>query len=771
MPDNKKDVNIENNVEETKVGVEAMTSEAVSSEKNETEAVTEAVAEAPKRKRRRSKKSISDTLSALSNALGDDYEAPAGGDGEVKPLVRKSKEEIKNALIYGEDSIKENDGPNGVRKRPATLLGSDDIRGCENAIFEIVANGVDEVREGFGSRLEVEYYEDDSVRVKDYGRGVPMGWNEASEKYNWELVYCTLYASGKGKGSSYSSSEGLNGVGCTATQYTSDFMTVTSVRDADDGKRYKYVKHFEWGYPVGDLAVTETNEPTGTEVFFRPSLRMSPESSETVFTDIDVPYESISKRLRLKAVAVDGIEIILKYKDMPAESYYYEKGKEEYLSTSLKDIIGGTIKISGENLACNDTKDKNPDLTYIGTVEMALAFSFSDNLCQMFHNGAILTGGPSKNAVYESVAKLLTDEGIKNGKLKKGEKINVRDIEDILSVVCETRCPSDFSKYENQTKTELNNPSLCKLIQTTVKEKLGLWFLQNTESFDKILSAAIINKTSRESAERLRSNSLKKIQSNINKVGNAPEKFLPCTSTKASECEVYIMEGESAKGSIVSSRDRTFQAAMPLRGKIPNCLKKGLDSLLQEGSVIVDLLTILGCGIELSAEERKKAKDIPKFDINKLNFNKIIIATDADVDGGHITCLLLTMFWRLCPQILKDGHVYVAKSPLFKVTYGKKSEKHKYFYTDEEKDDFVATLKEEHTPNVDVSRFKGLGEMQPEDMADTIMQPKTRCLVQVEYPENEEELANICSALLGSDIETRKQWIDEYFTSVEVIVE
>ena len=734
--------------------------------------VTEApVEEAPKKKRKRSKKSIANTLSALSSALGDEGGIEIPDQNTVTPLVRKSKEEIKSELVYGEDSIKENDGPNGVRKRPATLLGSDDVRGCENAIFEIIANSVDEAREGFGNRIEIEYYEDNSVRVRDHGRGVPMDWNPKSEKYNWELVYCTLYASGKGKGTSYSSSEGLNGVGCTAAQFCSEFMTVTSVRDNEDGKRYKYVKHFEWGYPVGDLEITETNEPTGTEVYFKLSTKMAPDNNETVFTDIDVPFESISHRLKLKAVVVDGLEIILKYKDMPAESYYFEKGKEEYLSTSLKEIIGGTIKIAGENLACNDTKDKNPELTYIGTVEMALAFSFTDNLCQMFHNGAILTGGPSKNAVYEGVAKLLTDEGIKNGKLKRGDKINVRDIEDILSVVCETRCPSDFSKYENQTKTELNNPSLCKLIQTTVKEKLGLWFLQNTESFEKILSAAIINKTSRESAEKLRSNSLKKIQSNINKVGNAPEKFLPCTSTKASECEVYIMEGESAKGSIVNSRDRTFQAAMPLRGKIPNCLKKGLDSLLQDGSVIVDLLTILGCGIELPPEERKKAKDIPKFDIKKLNFDKIIIATDADVDGGHIVCLLLIMFWRLCPQILKDGHVYIAKSPLFKVIYGKKSEKHKYFYTDADKDAFVAELKEAHTPNVEVSRFKGLGEMQDEDMEDTIMQPKTRYLIQVQYPENEEELANICSALLGSDIETRKQWIDEYFTSVECIVE
>ena len=757
---------------------EKMNTEAFESNENSNSSVepeqNAGMEEKPKRKRKKKSTKLEDTLSALSSVLGDEGGMVSNSNSDtetVKPLVKKSKEEIKSELVYGEDSIKENDGPNGVRKRPATLLGSDDIRGCENAIFEIIANGVDEVREGFGSRLEVDYYEDDSVRVKDYGRVVPMGWNEASEKYNRELVYCTLYASGKGKGSSYSSSEGLNGVGCTATQYCSDFMTVTSVRDNDDGKRYKYVKHFEWGYPVGDLEVTETTEHTGTEVYFRPSIKMSPDSSETVFTDRAVQYESLSKRLKLKAVAVDGIEIILRYKDMEPESYYFEKGKEEFLSNSIKDIIGGTIKLSGENLACNDTKDKNPDLTYIGTCDMALAFSFSNTLCQMFHNGAILTGGPSKMAVYEGVSKLLTDEGVKNGKLKKGEKLTVRDIEDILSVVCETRCPSDFSKYENQTKTELNNPSLCKLIQTTIREKLDLWFLQNSESFDKILSAAIINKTSRESAERLRSNSLKKIQSNINKVGNAPEKFLPCTSTKASECEVYIMEGESAKGSIVNSRDRIFQAAMPLRGKIPNCLKKGLDSLLSEGSVIVDLLTILGCGIELPAEERKKAKDIPKFDINKLNFNKIIIATDADVDGGHITCLLLVMMWRLCPEVIKRGHVYVAKSPLFKVVYGKKSEKRKYCYTDAEKDELVASLKEDRTPNIVVSRFKGLGEMQPEDMEDTIMRPRTRHLVQIEYPESEEELVNICSALLGSDIESRKQWIDEYFNSVEAIIE
>lgn len=666
-------------------------------------------------------------------------------------------------LIYGEDSIIENDGPTGVRKRPATLIGNDDIRGCVNAVFEIVANGVDEAREGFGNRLIVGYNEDESVTIKDFGRGVPMGWNEKSGKYNWELVYCTLYASGKGKGSSYSSSEGLNGVGCTVAQYTSDFMVVTSVRDSEDGKRYKYVKHFEMGYPVGDLEVTETTEHTGTEVHFRPS----PE----VFTDTHIPFETLAERLRLKAIVVDGLEIVLKYKDKDPVAYRYDGGMAEYLNNTLEEPIGGVIKLYGENKECNDTKDKKEEATYEGTVEMALAFSFSGCVTQMFHNGAILTGGPSKNAVYEAVTKLLTDEGVKAGKLKKGEKIIARDVDEILSLVCETRCPSDFSKYENQTKTELNNPSLCKLILSTIKTKLEEWFLQNEDSFEKILNAAIINKSTRESAERLRNTSLKKITSNISKVGNAPEKFLNCTSTKASECEVYIMEGESAKGAIVGSRDRNIQAAMPLRGKIPNCLKKPLDALLEEGSVIVDLLTIFGCGIEIEEKERKKIKDLPKFSLDKLNFHKIIISTDADVDGGHITCLLLIMLWRLCPTLLKEGYVYVAVSPLFKVIYGKKQEKKAYFYTVEEKDDYVEKLRAKNVVNIGVSRFKGLGEMEPEDMEATVMSPSTRKLVQIEYPEDEEALSKICYGLMGDDIESRKMWIDSYFNSVEAIIE
>ena len=674
-----------------------------------------------------------------------------------------SEQITKTELVYGEDSIIENDGPKGVRKRPATLIGNDDIRGCVNAIFEIVANGVDEAREGFGNRLSVLYSADESVTIKDYGRGVPMGWNEKSGKYKWELVYCTLYASGKGKGSSYSSSEGLNGVGCTVAQYTSDFMTVTSIRDSEDGKRYKYVKHFKEGYPVGDLEVTETTEHTGTEVHFRPS----PE----VFTDTLVPYEMLAERLRLKAIVVSGLEIVFKYKDKDAVSYHYEGGMAEYLNNTLEEPIGGVIELSGENPVCNDTKDKNEDANYEGKVEMALAFSFNGCVTQMFHNGAILTGGPSKNAVYEAVSKLLTDEGVKAGKLKKGEKIITRDIDEILSLVCETRCPSDFSKYENQTKTELNNPSLCKLIISTIRTKLEEWFLQNSDSFDKILNAAIINKSTRESAERLRNTSLKKITSNINKVGNAPEKFLNCTSTKASECEVYIMEGESAKGAIVGSRNRRIQAAMPLRGKIPNCLKKTLNDLLEEGSVIVDLLTIFGCGIEIDDKERKKIKDLPKFSLDKLNFHKIIISTDADVDGGHITCLLLIMFWRLCPTLLKEGYIYVAKSPLFKVMYGKKQEKVAYFYTEAEKDTFVEKLRAKNAVNIKVSRFKGLGEMEPEDMEATVMDPNTRQLVQIQYPEDEESLARICYGLMGDDIESRKMWIDAYFNSVDAIIE
>lgn len=671
-------------------------------------------------------------------------------------------EQNKN-LVYGEDSIIENDGPKGVRLRPATLIGNDDIRGCLNAIFEIIANSVDEVREGYGKRIEITYYEDDSVRIKDFGRGVPMGWNEKSQKYNWELVYCTLYASGKGKGSSYSSSEGLNGVGCTVAQYTSDFMTVTSVRDGDDGKRYKYIKNFEMGYPVGEMETLEATEHTGTEVYFKPSYG--------VFTDVSVPYEMIADRLRLKAIVVDGLELVFRYKDKDAITYHYDGGMAEFLENTLEEPIGGIIKLHGQNSECNDTKDKNSDMNYVGTVDMALGFSLSACVSQMFHNGAILTGGPSKQAVYDAVAKLLTDEGVKSGKLKRGEKIMPRDIDEFLSLVCETRCPSDFSKYENQTKTELNNPSLCKLILTTIKEKLEEWFLQNGDSFDKILNTALINKQTRESAERLRNNSLKKITSNINKVGNAPSKFLNCTSTKASECEVYIMEGESAKGSIVNSRDRRMQAAMPLRGKIPNCLKKTLDSLLEEGSVIVDLLTILGCGIELDAKERKKIKDLPQFNLDKLNFHKIIISTDADVDGGHITCLLLIMMWRLCPTLLREGYVYVVKAPLFKVSYGKKEDKHEYFYTEEDKNTFIEKLKKRKVTNIEVSRFKGLGEMESSDMQETIMNPETRRLVQIEYPDNEEELSRICYGLLGDDIESRKMWIDEYFSSVEAIIE
>lgn len=669
----------------------------------------------------------------------------------------------KTELVYTEDSIIENDGPKGVRLRPATLIGNDDIRGCVNSIFEIVANGVDEVREGFGNLIQITYYEDNSVKIKDFGRGVPMGWNEKSGKWNWELVYCTLYASGKGKGTGYSSSEGLNGVGCTVAQYTSDFMTVTSIRDAEDGKRYKYVKKFEEGYSVGELEVSETDEPTGTEVYFRPSAE--------VFSDTEVTYDMLAERLRLKAIVVNGLRFELTYKDKETVSYCYEEGMKEFLDISLEDNIGGIISLSGENSKCNDTKDKNPDFDYVGSVNMALAFSVHGSICQMFHNGSILIGGPSQNAVYESVARLITDEGVKIGKLKKGEKILPRDIDELLSVVCETRCPSDFSKYEHQTKSEINNVSLCKLILSTVREELGLWFVQNSTFFDEILNAAIINKTSRESAERLRTQTLKKLTSNINKVGNAPDKFLNCTSTKAVECEVYIMEGESAKGSIVDSRDRRIQAAMPLRGKIPNCLKKPLETILEEGSVIVDLLTILGCGIEINSKEAKKLKDLPKFNISKLNFHKIIISTDADVDGGHITCLLLIMLWRLCPSLIKEGYVYFVRAPLFKVQYGAKGEKVKYFYTEEEKNSYVDEVKQKKVKNLEVSRFKGLGEMESKDMMETIMNPKTRKLVQIEYPENEEELAIICNGLMGDDIESRKMWIDTYFNSIEALIE
>lgn len=676
-----------------------------------------------------------------------------------------------NQNKYSDTAIEFKEGPQGLRDRPATLLGSGGIAGCIHATFEIVANALDEFREGYGDVVEITVEEDNTITISDHGRGVPMGFNAKAGKMNWELVFCTLYASGKG-GGAYNSSEGLNGIGCTAAQFTSDFMQVRVNRVNDAGKLMHYEMNFKDGYPDGSLIEREA-EPgtqTGTLVRFKPAV--------AVFKTNDIEKASYSNRLRKKAMTTPGVRIILNYKNDKPEEFYFKDGMKEYVDNNTidkrwtKDVL-----FFEKDMMCNDdyiyTNNFDPDKNYKGESRLALTFvKFEeDSFTEVYHNGAILSqGGDTRDVVIEVCAKVFTQAGRELGKLQKGESISIKDVNGVATFCGETRCPGRFSEFENQTKVALKNPALVSLVEQNTLEGLNNWRLKYPKEFEKVLDKIILNKNARDKADSIKKSQLKKLTQDIHKIGNEPSKILPAKCKDPSKCEIYIIEGDSAKGAVSSARNGEYQAVFPLRGKIPNCLKKSFESLLQS-EIIMNLLIILGCGVEVSSQF---IKDIPKFDASKLNYHKIILATDADVDGGHITCLLLMFFMKFVPTVLKKGLVYIAVSPLFFIDYGKGDRI--YAYSDEERDSIITDLIEQGVPRskIKVQRSKGLGENTEDDMYTTVMNPATRKLIQVQYPEDDQqkkELTELCTQLLGTDIDARKELIKEYFATASLVGE
>lgn len=673
---------------------------------------------------------------------------------------------------YSDSTIVNNEGPKGLRERPATLLGTGGLPGCIHAVFEIIANAVDEYRDGHGDVVKVTVEDDNTVTIEDRGRGVPMAYNSKAKKMNWQLVFCTLYASGKGSGSAYSSSEGLNGIGCTAAQYTSDFMEVSVNRYNDDGAFKHYEMSFKDGYPVGELKESDAPEGahTGTKIRFRPAIE--------VFRVINIEKNSYAGRLRKKAMTTPGLRIELYYKGEKPEVFEFKNGMAEYIDTNTEGHRWTKNTLYFKKFGdCNDdymyTGVFNPDKVYKGESRVALTFVKSDEFAfyEVYHNGAILSqGGATLDIIVDTCVKEFQQRAIELGKLQKGERFNRRDFDGVLTVCAETRCPGRFSDFENQTKVALRNPALVQLVASNVSAGLNDWSVSNSKEFLKVLDEIIVNKNARDKAESVKKSQLKKLTNDIHKIGNEPEKLLPAKCKDPSKCEIFIIEGDSAKGAVSAARDGETQAVFPLRGKIPNCFKKSFESLLQS-DVIINLLTILGCGIECNS---KYIKDVPAFDLYKLNYNKIIITTDADVDGGHITCLLLIFLLKFVPTLIKTGHVYIAISPLFFIDCGKGDKI--YAYSDDERDSIITDLISSGVPRskIRVQRSKGLGENSDDDMYNTVLNPETRRLLQVGYPENEQEkqeLFELCEQLLGNDLDARREIIKEYFTQVRAIEE
>ena len=643
---------------------------------------------------------------------------------------------------YGNDSISQLKGADRVRKRPGVIFGSDGLEGCEHAVFEILSNAIDEAREGFGDTITLTAYADGSIEVQDYGRGCPLDWNPNEKRFNWELVFCELYAGGKyqnEEGENYEFSLGLNGLGSCATQYSSEYMDVTVRRD---GKKYSL--HFRKGAPVGKKGEELIVEPadrkqTGTTIRFKPDIE--------VFTDVNIPEEYYHDVLRRQAVVNAGVRFVLKVeKDGKFETtqYLYENGIKDYVTeVAGETALTAPVMIQAERRG-RDRADKKD---YKLKISAAFCFSAKVNLIEYYHNSSWLEhGGAPDKAARSGFVSAVDDYIKKTGKYQRNEsKIMFQDIADCLILV--TNCFSTQTSYENQTKKAITNRFIQTAMTEFFKENLEIYFTENKLEADRVIDQILINKRSREQAERARQTIKKKLTGNMD-LSNRVQKFVDCRSKDASRRELYIVEGDSALGACKQSRDSEFQGIMPVRGKILNCLKSDYSRIFAS-DVITDLLKVLGCGVEV---KDKHIKDISPFDMANLRWNKVIICSDADVDGYQIRTLIITMIYRLIPTLIQEGLVYIAETPLYEINCKGKTW---FAYTDEEKNQ---TLEELNGSKCTIQRSKGLGENDPEMMWLTTMCPETRRLIRV-MPEDAERTSEMFDLLLGDNLQGRKDYI------------
>ncbi|MBQ6986591.1 MAG: DNA topoisomerase, partial [Oscillibacter sp.] len=643
---------------------------------------------------------------------------------------------------YGNDSISSLKGAERVRKRPGVIFGSDGLDGCEHAVFEILSNSIDEAREGHGNLITVRRFLDHSIEVQDAGRGCPVDWNEKEGRYNWELVFCELYAGGKYDnltGESYEYSLGLNGLGACATQYASRYMDVTVRRDG-----FEYALHFERGEIVGELR----KEPlprsrareTGTCIRWLPDL--------DVFTDINIPPEFFTDVIKRQAVVNAGISFRFENETAPGKfetsDFLYPNGIADYVGElSGEDALTDTVFWAAERQG-RDRQDKDEY-----KVRLSCAFRFSNraHVVEHYHNSSYLEHGGSPEKATKSAFVSAFDKYLREqGKYQRSEsKVAWEDIEDCLVLVSNNF--STQTSYENQTKKSITNQFIREAMTEFLRSHLEIWCIENRAAADRVAEQILINKRSRESAERARLNIKRKLSGNID-IANRVQKFVDCRSRDPERREIYIVEGDSALGSVKLSRDAEYQGIMPVRGKILNCLKADY-ALIFKSDIIMDLIRVLGCGVEVQS---RHVKDMTAFDLNNLRWSKVVICTDGDVDGFQIRTLILTMLYRLTPTLIEQGYVYIAETPLFEINCGDKTW---FAYSDAEKN---AILQQLSGKKVKVDRSKGLGENDPDMMWLTTMNPETRRLIRV-VPEDVERTAQVFELLLGNNLQGRKEHI------------
>ncbi len=641
---------------------------------------------------------------------------------------------------YGNESITSLKGAERVRKRPAVIFGSDGLEGCQHAVFEILSNSIDEAREGHGDHIITTCFADGSIEVQDFGRGIPVDYNPKEDRYNWELIFCEMYAGGKyntNAAENYEFSLGLNGLGACATQYSSEYMDVEVRRDG-----FKYTLHFEKGENVGGLQKEPyTKRDTGTTIRWKPDLE--------VFTDINIPVEYYQDIMRRQAIVNNNLRFVLKVqkdKGFETQEFVYENGIVDYLTE-----VAGTDTLTGVQYwtAERQGRDRADKPDYKVKLNVAMCISNKITMQEYYHNSSWLEHGGSPEKAVRSAFVSQVDAYLRqNGKYLKNEsKISYQDVQDCLLLVSSSF--STQTSYENQTKKAITNKFIQEAMTEFLRHNLEVFFLENKAEADKMTEQILINKRSREKAETARLNLKKTLQSG-NDLTSRVETFVDCRSRDVSERELFIVEGKSAMGACVQARNPDFQAIIPVRGKILNCLKSEYSKIFKS-EIITDLIKVLGCGVEV----KNSNKEMVTFDLNLLRFNKVIICTDADVDGFQIRTLILTMLYRLTPTLINTGRVFIAETPLYEITCKDDT----YFaYNDAEKADILAEIGDK---KYTIQRSKGLGENDPEMMSLTTMNPATRRLVRVD-PAEAEATAEMFDILLGDNLSGRKEYIADH---------
>lgn len=649
---------------------------------------------------------------------------------------------MQKKVQYGNESISQLKGADRVRKRPGVIFGSDGIEGVQHSIFEIISNAIDEAREGYGSKIIVTRFLDRSIEVQDFGRGIPVDYNNREGCYNWQLLFCELYAGGKydtNSGGNYEYSLGLNGLGLCATQYASEYMEAEIYTGG-----FRYYLQFAKGNPVGEMVKESySGRQTGTRIKWRPDIE--------VFTDINVPLEYFQSTLKRQSVVNPGVTFILKDETernkFTTYEFFYKNGIEDY----VKEIAGGQEFSSVQTWqAERKGRDREDKPEYKVKINVSLCFSNKVKLKEYYHNSSYLEyGGAPEKAVRSALVSKIDGYLKQNGKYAKTDnKISFQDIEDCLILVISSF--STQTSYENQTKKAITNKFIQEAITDFLKHQFDVYFIENPLEAEKICDQVLINMRSRVKAEVTRLN-LKKTLAVGNDLTSRVEKFVDCRSKDVSEREIFIVEGDSALGACKQARDSSFQAIIPVRGKILNCLKSDYNQIFKN-EIITDLIKVLGCGVEVSS----KHKELSSFNLDNLRWSKVIICTDADVDGFQIRTLILAMFYRLMPSLIDAGKVYIAESPLYEINSGGQTW---FAYTETEK---AQALKEIGNAKFTIQRSKGLGENDADMMWLTTMNPETRRLIRVDPISNPVQTEEVFDLLLGNNLQGRKDFIAEH---------